>query len=79
MGYCLSKEYWNKGYMTEAIQAVLEFAKDELHIASIYARVAVENMQSVRVLEKLHFQGGGACTYSSYDKKRVFESNEYRI
>lgn len=77
LGYCLSQAHWGKGYVPEAIASVLAFAASNLHLASVFARVANENVQSVRVLEKLNFHHVGACTYSSYDETRIFPSQEY--
>lgn len=76
IGYCLAKKYWNQGYMTEAVRGVAQYARDVLQLESIYARVAVTNRPSARVLEKLGFQDAGACTYSSYDGTREFPARK---
>lgn len=44
--------YWNKGYTTEALAKLLEFAFHELGLHRVEAGCAVENMASVKVLEK---------------------------
>lgn len=44
--------YWNKGYTTEALAKLLEFAFKDLGLHRIEAGCAVENIASVKVLEK---------------------------
>ncbi len=45
-------DYWGRGYMTEALYAVLLFAFDDLKLHRIEAGCAVENIASAKVLEK---------------------------
>lgn len=45
--------HWNKGYGTEAAQRLLRFGFDDLKLHRIEAGCAVENLGSVRILEKI--------------------------
>jgi GNAT superfamily N-acetyltransferase len=65
IGYNLGKKYWGKGYTTEAVKRVIEFAR-ELGIMEIVGRYAKENPASGRVMEKLGFQ---------YEKDIPYECN----
>ena len=55
IGYCLSRKYWNKGYMTEACKAVVEYL-----FAIGYKTILIEaderNIGSNRVIEKVGFK-----------------------
>lgn len=51
--YMLGCNYWNQGYGTEALQAVFQFAFDELEIQRIVADHMTENVASGRVMEKV--------------------------
>jgi len=53
LGYRFKKEYWNKGYATEAAHACLEYGLNTLSLPSILATAVKENTASVRVMEKL--------------------------
>lgn len=53
LGYALHRDYWGRGYMTEAAHAVMSFAFSELDIYRIYGECRPENKGSVRILEKL--------------------------
>jgi RimJ/RimL family protein N-acetyltransferase len=50
--YWIGKEYWGKGIATEALRQLLELVK----IRPIYARVARDNLGSLSVLKKCHFE-----------------------
>ena len=52
LGYVLSREYWNKGLMTEAVNEVCEFALKQKDIYRVWATCHIANAGSRRVLEK---------------------------
>jgi ribosomal-protein-alanine N-acetyltransferase len=45
--------YWNKGYATEVLSAMITFGFDTLNLHRIQARCAVDNHASRKVLEKV--------------------------
>lgn len=53
IGYALCQEFWGKGIVPEACQALVEYGFKELGLERIEATVYPENKGSVRVLEKL--------------------------
>jgi len=53
LGYWVGMRYWNKGYCTEAGQAVLKYAFTELDLNRIHAAHFERNPASGRVMEKL--------------------------
>jgi ribosomal-protein-alanine N-acetyltransferase len=56
MGYDMQKAYWGKGYMAEAARAALLFARDKMHIKTVYLHIYPENAGSVRLAERLGFK-----------------------
>lgn len=52
VGYVLARDAWGKGYMTEALRAVIDLALCEERLSRIWATCDVENRASARVLEK---------------------------
>ncbi len=52
IGYCLGKEYWNRGIMTEALIAVMHYLFYEIGYQYIRAKHDVENIASGRVMQK---------------------------
>lgn len=59
LGYVLSRAYWRQGIMTEALQALLQFGFVLKNLHRIEAMVDVDNVASIRTLQKLHFQEEG--------------------
>lgn len=66
ISYNLGKKYWGKGYITEAMHCVLDFAVKTIGIRECIAVHAVENQESGRVIEKLGFR---------YEKEVPYECN----
>ena len=49
----IHKDFWRKGYTTEALTKVLDFGFNNLKLHRIEAGCAVENIASIKVLEKV--------------------------
>lgn len=77
LGYNIMYDFWNKGYTTEAASAIIDFAKRQLGVSSLYARHAVDNPASGKVMEKNGFVFTGYGTITSYDGKRKYKAKEY--
>jgi ribosomal-protein-alanine N-acetyltransferase len=52
LGYVLSQAHWGRGYMTEAVKAVVEWAMTQDGIRKIHATCDIDNTASGRVMEK---------------------------
>jgi RimJ/RimL family protein N-acetyltransferase len=59
IGYWLGAPYWGKGYATEAVRAVIDYAFTELDHDALQAGARVTNPASRRILEKCGFQWTG--------------------
>src|SRR5215203_2968714 len=59
IGYALSRSIWGKGYMNEALQALLKHAFEVLEMRRLEADVDPRNTASIRTLERLGFQREG--------------------
>ena len=59
IGYDLTPEAWEKGYMTESMRLVLEFLFAELKVNKVQAVVHVDNQASQALLEKVGFEKEG--------------------
>jgi ribosomal-protein-alanine N-acetyltransferase len=55
VGYDLQDEYWGQGFMSEALYAILEFAKSERKVEKINAHIYIDNLKSIRLVEKFGF------------------------
>lgn len=59
IGYFLDKRHNGKGYTTEAVKLLVEYAFNELKLHRIEAGVMPHNIGSIRVLEKAGFHKEG--------------------
>jgi [ribosomal protein S5]-alanine N-acetyltransferase len=56
IGFDLSKKFWGKGIMTEAIREVVHFGFAQMGLTTIDATVEPENDKSLNLMDKLGFQ-----------------------
>lgn len=59
LGYVLAQSEWGKGYMPEAVRAVIDWAMTENDIYRIWAVCDIENTASARVMEKVGMEREG--------------------
>jgi len=79
MGYNLHYDYWNKGYCTEAMKAVIEFAYKELGVKKICSYHAVDNLASGRVMEKCGLIFHHYGEYKKHDGSQTFKAKFYTL
>ena len=53
------KEYWNKGYGTDAMMTILDFAFSHMNLHRVYLRVYSFNERGIRSYEKCGFRNEG--------------------
>ena len=78
IGYNLAYDAWGKGYATEAISKIIEYARSRFDIKEIYGTFAVENNGSRRVMEKLGMTFFEDCEYTKFDGSRTYKAKTYR-
>ena len=59
LGYWLGVPFWGRGFATEAVRALIDYAFGDLHCETLQAGARVTNPASRRVLEKCAFQWTG--------------------
>ena len=62
VGWHLGRFAWGNGYATEAARAILDHARDTLKLPIVYAIVLPDNVQSIRVAERLGMRPLGLTT-----------------
>lgn len=68
IGYDLGYPFWGNGYVPEALQSLISFGFHDLGLNRIEAKVEPENINSIKVLKKLHFVEEG--TLRQYEKAK---------
>ncbi len=61
LGYKMDKDKTKKGYMTEALNRVIQCAFDELELHRIEANIIPRNVPSLKVVEKIGFYNEGTA------------------
>ncbi|MDQ0208465.1 GNAT family N-acetyltransferase [Alkalicoccobacillus murimartini] len=56
IGYWIRTDYSGKGFMTEAVQGITDFAINELHARRIEIRCDAKNVKSRAIAERLNFE-----------------------
>jgi [ribosomal protein S5]-alanine N-acetyltransferase len=67
LGFAFLPNYYGQGYAYEASQAILNFAIQELQFPHIQAITDLDNLSSVKLLEKLGFQFIKQIPLNSYE------------
>ncbi|HEX2959680.1 MAG TPA: GNAT family N-acetyltransferase [Chitinispirillaceae bacterium] len=55
VGYDLAKKYWGKGYMKEALDAIIAFGFCTMELNSITAIINENNLNSIKFILKMNF------------------------
>ena len=59
IGYAMGRAHWGKGYMNEALNALVSHAFEVMELRRLEADVDPRNTASIRTLERLGFQREG--------------------
>lgn len=79
VGYNLHYDYWHHGYCTEAVRAIIDFARRELGVPKICSEHAVDNPRSGKVLEKCGLKFFRYGEYTKLDGSQTFRAKFYKM
>jgi len=77
VGYVLSKAYWGKGLMPEAVTAVIRFCFDKCKLDALTICHFLSNNQSKRVIAKCGFTFIKQCEYYADQLELTFDDMKY--
>jgi RimJ/RimL family protein N-acetyltransferase len=77
IGYSLARRHQGRGYATEAVRGLLEFAFGELGLHRVTATVDPRNLASVALLERLGMRREGHFVQAYYDVAHGEWTDEY--
>ncbi len=75
IGYVLNRQYWGRGYMTLACEAVLDLGFNYLYLNKVHIGHMKENIGSRRVIEKCGFR----LTKEGKHSRLNIEGREYEM
>jgi len=59
LGYRIARPYWQRGIATEALRAMMQFGFETMHLHRINVDTRMDNIASVRLMQKLGFRHEG--------------------
>jgi len=71
IGWRFKKQYWGKGYATEAAKACLQYGFDTLGFDKIYSFTATPNIKSENVMKRIGMIKTGTFSHPKIDKEHV--------
>ncbi|MBR6705988.1 MAG: GNAT family N-acetyltransferase [Clostridia bacterium] len=79
IGYCLSRTYWGRGIMPEALRAVTAYLFDTVGLNRVWAGHDVENPKSGRVMEKAGMKREGILRAFGRNNRGICDMAVYSI
>lgn len=79
IGYVLSKNYWGRGLIPEAVKEVIKFCFDKLDLDALTIGHFSTNMQSKRVIEKCGFKFVKQSEFYAKQLQKNFDDLKYII
>jgi len=78
-GYCIGRNWWHKGYVSEALRAVIGFLFEEVGMNRIAARHDPNNPHSGSVMKKCGMQYEGTSRASDRNNQGICDAAHYGI
>jgi len=79
LGYFINEKYWNKGYVTEALKRVVEFAFEDDNVYRISTGCIKENTGSEKVMQKNGFIKEAEYKEYALHEGKLKDRVEYRL
>ena len=79
IGYCLSRAFWGKGIMPEALRAVIDYLFDTVGVNRITAYHDVNNPKSGRVMQKAGMKKEGILRSSGRNNQGICDVALYAL
>lgn len=79
IGYCIGKPWWNRGIMTEALQAVMDYLFDQVGVNRIESQHDPNNPGSGAVMRKCGMQYEGTHRQSVRSNQGIVDSCWYAL
>lgn len=79
IGYWVAVAHWGRGYMTEAVRAIIDYGFRELGLNRVHAECHGDNPASARVLEKAGMTYEGTLRQHSFRLGRFADKLQFGI
>lgn len=79
MGYCMSRNYWGRGIMPEALGEVIAFFFDEVQLDRVAAIHDINNPKSGRVMQKAGMKYEGTLRQHGFSNQGIIDEVWYGV
>ncbi len=79
LGYFIFPQYWGKGYVTEAVNSVMDYAFLYLDVIKIESGCLSANLGSLKVMEKVGMTRESYLVKHMYYNDRLHDRVDYRM
>ena len=79
IGYCIGREWWHRGYTSEALRAVIDFFFGKVGVNRVEARHDANNPNSGAVMRKCGMQYEGTLRQSDRNNQGLCDAAWYGI
>ncbi|MGN1367503.1 MAG: GNAT family N-acetyltransferase [Aristaeellaceae bacterium] len=79
IGYCIGRNWWHKGIMSEALRAVMDFLFDEVGYQRIESRHDPNNPHSGGVMRKCGMKYEGTLRQSDWNNQGICDASWYAL
>ena len=79
IGYCLGRAWWNKGIMSEALKAVMDFMFDIVGVNRIESRHDPRNPNSGKVMQKCGMKYEGTLRSADWNNQGICDASYYAL
>ncbi len=77
LGFCLGSQFFNKGYMTEAVTAIIRFFINEVGAGRVWARHDTENPNSGKVMAAAGMEYEGTLRHAGFNNQGICDEAVY--
>ena len=79
IGYCIGRNWWNKGYVSEALAGLVRFFFEEVSVNCVQSRFDPRNPNSGKVMAKCGMKHEGTLRQSDINNQGVCDATYYSI
>ena len=79
IGYCIGKPWWHQGYMSEALQAVMNYLFDSVGMLRLDSRHDPRNPYSGAVMRKCGMKYEGTLRHSDWNNQGICDACWYAV
>jgi len=79
IGYCIGRNWWNKGYVSEALVELIRFFFEEISVSCVQSRFDPRNPYSGKVMAKCGMKHEGTLRQSDINNQGICDATYYSM